>query len=269
MRDKYSRAKLMEGFGGKDHPLLFQFIDEVKATKDFSKVMKTESFNFFSKLVWSDEKDKGKMTVVDALQNIDALENDAERLVIMFKVGRECNDAFWKRVIARYCEDLQSVIRNAPPVGQMMKVYRGVKNDYYLKGTVKQKGFHYSGYLADTKYYLNDGFVSTSISRDIAYDFLKGDKCCFNVITLLPGARCLMLFGASRFKEEQEVLLGLETVYLIRQKKVDCKFDTNGFTHKLEGDACQKIYDVTVASDKWPAPYLYRDITVSDIVVVN
>jgi len=267
MRGKYQRTKLMESFIGNDHPLLFQFIDEVKATKDFAKIFTLEASKFFKKIPDEKEQNKDKpveMMVQSVLQNIDVLENHAEGLVLMFKVGRDLNDDFWKRVIARYCEDLQSIIRNAPPIGQMMKVYRGVKNDHYLKGTVKQTGFKYPGYLEDTKYYRNDGFVSTTIDRRTAEGFLKGGKNkSFNVITLLPGARCLMLFGATRFKAEYEVLLGLETVYLIRQKNIDCKL---GLKMPLTADACQSF-----ASENWSkqVDMLKKDVKVSDIVVVK
>jgi hypothetical protein len=239
--------------------MLFQFIDEVKATKDVSRIFTAEALKYYST-----QKLFNDVTFIEALQNIEALDNDAERLKFMVRISYDCNDAFWKRVIARYCEDLQSVIRNAPPIGQMMKVYRGVMDDHYLKGTVKQTGFKYPGYLEDTKYYRNDGFVSTTIDRRTAEGFLKGgNNGSFNVITLLPGARCLMLFGATRFKAEYEVLLGLETVYLIRQKNIDCKL---GLKMPLTADACQSF-----ASENWSKQVnmLKKNVKVSDIVVVK
>ena len=134
----------------------------------------------------------------------------------MHAIGYWLNDKFWERVIKRFSDDLEKIIKNAPRVEKIMKVYRGTHDDYFLKSNLKNKN-----------YYLNDGFISTSLSRVVAENVkqnqLEFSECCILVITLLPGSHVLPLFSVSQYPNEQEILLGKETVYLIRKQKRRCK----------------------------------------------
>jgi hypothetical protein len=86
-----------------------------------------------------------------------------------------------------------------------MIVYRGVKDDYYLKGNKNH-------------IYKTDSFVSTSINLPSALRF-AGKKCCFKRITLLPGTKTVLLAGISKYKNEIELLLGSKAQFYIINDK--------------------------------------------------
>ena len=112
--------------------------------------------------------------------------------------------------IDRYIADLSTIIENAPATTKTMKVYRGVEDDYYFKNRKKNV------------YFKNETFVSTSFNPDIAHIFKnKYNKCCISEITLLPGTKCLWISGVSHFPGENEILLNINTTYLIRSHKVE------------------------------------------------
>ena len=108
-------------------------------------------------------------------------------------------------MIQQYINDLDAIIDKSPPTTSPMVVYRGVKNDYYLKG-------------ATNHIYKTDSFVSTSINLSSALRF-AGPDCCFKRITLLPGTKTLLLAGISRYTNEVEFLLGSKAQFYITNKK--------------------------------------------------
>jgi hypothetical protein len=110
-----------------------------------------------------------------------------------------------------FSKDLNTIIKNSPPLKRQMVVFRGVKDDYYLKGHKNH-------------FYKNSGFVSTSLSYDKALIFSGEDKankaiCCLKRIVLLPGTRVLYISGLSKFPQEMEILMSPDSVYYLKNAK--------------------------------------------------
>ena len=60
----------------------------------------------------------------------------------------------------------------------------------------------------DAADFLSSGIVSTSVSYDVALEFVEpGETCCLLVLLVPAGARMLEILGASGWPEEREVLL--------------------------------------------------------------
>jgi hypothetical protein len=186
------------------HPLFYAWMDELR----------TCSYNPFREGAENEEVTFPHATKKTPQQVLDMLRSSpkykpAEWYGYLLGMGEYHHLAFWKRVIKRYSKELQGVIQRAPRVKKTIVVYRGVKNDYYLQGT-------------DGHYYVNKGFVSTSLNIKQAMKFAERglkNTCCLKKITLLPGTKALFLMGISQFAGEMEVLLGHDTTYLVRKKK--------------------------------------------------
>jgi hypothetical protein len=119
---------------------------------------------------------------------------------------------FWNESIEMFSKDLNRIIKKSPALKRRMVVFRGVKDDYYLKGS---KNF----------FYKNSGFVSTSLSHRLANGFMNNDDikdntiCCLKRIVLLPGTHVLFISGLSRFPNEMEILMSTDSVYVIKNAK--------------------------------------------------
>lgn len=170
--------------------------------------------------------------VLKLLQKNKTMKN-SDKYIIFYTIGRFLSfTEFWQNVIRVYIQDLESIIQKAPALKKPMVVYRGVKDDYYLKGK-------------EGNVYTTDGFVSTSINLGSALRF-AGVKCCFKRVTLLPGTRTLLLAGVSKFKQEFEILLSNKSKFYITKGK--------RFMQKSTTDMC---------------PNKVSQITVTDVVVIK
>ena len=111
--------------------------------------------------------------------------------------------AFWIEACEMYIKDLNEVIKKSPPVTKEMTVYRGVKNDYFLKGSKNAK-------------YTDQGFISTSLSSLVSIGFMGyTGSCCMTRIKLMPGTHAVFIAGTSGHPTELEVLLPRDTEYHI------------------------------------------------------
>ena len=137
---------------------------------------------------------------------------------------------FWMEAIELFAKDLNRIIMGSPQLKTKLVVFRGVKNDYYLKGS-------------NNNYYKNKGFVSTSLSYNLAKAF-SGGICCLKRIVLLPGSRALFISGLSRFPTEIELLLPVDTVFYIKnaKKTLPYYFDQKSRLHDICAEHTTKIY---------------------------
>lgn len=121
--------------------------------------------------------------------------------------------AFLLELIRRLADTLSGVVKKAPPTKKTMVVYRGVKDAFFTANdfTAKPK---------PNEVYYNRGFVSTSIQYTVAlHNFTdENTACCFKVITILPGTRCVPLIGLSNYPKEAEILLDRNVKFIIRDK---------------------------------------------------
>lgn len=213
--------------GARVYPLFYQFIDEIRDCTYRPISSGQEKTTILAKIGNGTSQD----TVEEIVNNIKTgirkkrKLTDYEMYMYMLHIGKHLSMYFWKRVIQRFSSELQEILRKAPKPQKMMYVYRGVKDDYYLQGTKNANKV----YLKGKTFYRNDGFVSTSLDVDKAYYFVDPTaalpttdttrkRCCFQRITILPGSTCLLLTGTSYY-QEMEILLGLDTIYYMRETK--------------------------------------------------
>lgn len=170
------------------------------------------------------------MYVIDILQFIHngELLKCSTKYILLYLIAPYLDfTLFWKKVIQRYIFDLNYIIKMTPVLTQPLVVYRGVKDDYYLKGN--------AGFI-----YKTDSFISTSVNLTSALNF-AGPKCCFKRITLLPNTHALLLVGISKYSNEIELLLGSESMfYITKAKKLIPKITT---------DICKDNYNEIIVSD--------------------
>ena len=116
-------------------------------------------------------------------------------------------------LIRNLANTISSVIKKSPPTRKPMVVFRGVKDSFFTANDYTSKS-------KKTDVYYNKGFVSTSIKHTIALDAFTnlGGGCCFKVITILPGTRCIPLVGLTYYPVEVEILLDRNVKYIIRDK---------------------------------------------------
>jgi hypothetical protein len=224
-------------------PLFFTAIDELMSTSDldYHKIIKNSDIH---KTIKVQNKKELVTDMISYIKQNGTINNLATSYFYIMKMAPYLTIDFWKKCIQRFCDDLQRIIDGAPKLKKQMIVYRGVKNDYYLKHDVAK--------LKHIKVYKNDGFVSTSINVQKSFNFTAlGKGCCLKKITLLPGSSALMLMGTSFFNEESEVLLGLKTEYFIRKSRIPMKLYDN-----MEYSVCVETAPTNL-------------VTVSDIVVVK
>ena len=117
------------------------------------------------------------------------------------------NKQIIEEAIKLLIQTLNDVINKSPSTTRKMTLYRGDKKDDYFKVDTGKKFFKIKG------------FISTSLSPSKAKIF-AGEKCCMNEITVLPGSKCLFLMGVSTIPDEIEVLLSMNTTYLMRNHRL-------------------------------------------------
>ena len=126
-----------------------------------------------------------------------------ESYELFIKIMRHIPYDWWLKVMYLFRDDLKRIIDDSPPLKKKMIVYRGVKNDYMLKGSKNQM-------------YTNNCFISTSLNPYSALEFAN-DKCCFKRIVLYPGQKALFISGLSYYPNEVEFLLNVDTRFYVRK----------------------------------------------------
>jgi hypothetical protein len=127
--------------------------------------------------------------------------------------SRHFKVSFINVLIKNLADTISRTIKNSPPTTKPMVVYRGVNDSFFTSDD-------YSSKMKKDEVFRNKGFVSTSVMHGVAMnDFMKiNSECCFKVITILPGTRCVPLLGLTHFGEEVEILLDRNVNFIIRDK---------------------------------------------------
>lgn len=226
MRKKLDESQFMKDVGGEDkwlsyYPLFFQALTVLDTVQDQATIIRNKDIiiipNIIRPTITFADKSllKKAMKISEILKLIQSKSaiKTSDKYTLLSLIGNELSfKLFWEKVIVQYISDLDRIIRNSPPLKKPMIVYRGVTNDYYLKGT--------AGHV-----YRTDSFVSTSMNFSSSLKF-AGFSCCFKRITLLPGTRALLLAGVSRFQNEVELLLGPQSQFYITKYKSFMSKDT-------------------------------------------
>jgi len=104
-----------------------------------------------------------------------------------------------KNVLRAKAKGLNSMIRNAPKSPSSCILFRGISPDLQTQFQDQEQ--------QKKKQFSNKGIVSTSLSYEVAKDFVEGQSCCLLVILVPKGSRMLQVLDQSAWSEEKEVLL--------------------------------------------------------------
>ena len=130
---------------------------------------------------------------------------------VLKRVKAETNGDVIRSIAQMFVDELNTLIERAPATKKAFTVFRGVKDDRYMTG------------IQNRQYVLNR-FCSTSIHGKIARDFAtpQGElPHTLQRILIMPGSKCLLMFGFTRYERELEILLPRGTAYVIRNTQKD------------------------------------------------
>jgi hypothetical protein len=163
----------------------------------------------------------------------------SEKYVLLLSLWNYLHNDVYNLCIDTFCKDISRLFKNSPPLTKDCTVYRGVRNDFYLRG-------------AKNGFYKNIGFVSTSFDIEQAQFFQRlGNEdtpsdCCIQKITLTKGTKVLLMMSISQYGAEKEILLNHGSTYTIVTPKVLKSFYDKSF--EKSSDICKKnIYKVNVS----------------------
>lgn len=157
--------------------------------------------------------------------------------IIVDNVAKHISFDSWKTILEMYSQSLENTIHDAPATTQPMYLYRGIKTDYYLQDYMHNR----------KRIFKHVGFISTSSSISVAYDFTKDirlDKqsdCCFMRIFIPPGSLILLIAGLSALYGESEFLLSNNCNLYIEKSSTEV-FCTNPFSRGYK----MRVSDVTL-----------------------
>jgi hypothetical protein len=155
-------------------------------------------------------KIKRKLLYFEKHKYLDLFPSQLKKLINLTKellLTKLLNYAFVEKIVGLYVENLNKIIKESPLLEYPMTVYRGVKNDEWIR-------------FDENKKYTTNGFWSTSVVLSAATRFTNQKDCCIHKIQIMPGAHCLGVFFASRYPGELEILLGSENTYTLTNSEV-------------------------------------------------
>jgi hypothetical protein len=130
------------------------------------------------------------------------------------------NSVELKRLLINYNNRLSNIIKKSPALTQTMVLFRGSRKDYLSQ-------------VCGIEAFTHMGYISASINYEVARQFTSNrshnhSRCCFMVMTLLPGTRLLPMTGLSAFDDEMEFLINTGSKMIVNQAKdiVDPRFST-------------------------------------------
>lgn len=113
-----------------------------------------------------------------------------------------------ENIMNMFINELNEIIRKAPAVTRTFIVFRGQSDDKYM-----------SGMIGNT--YTAERFCSTSVDGTVSKDRFSGGGHTLQRITVLRGSKCLLMFGATKFDDELEILLPRGSTYQIVKKRTN------------------------------------------------
>lgn len=164
--------------------------------------------------------------------------NKSDAYNILLHIQEYFPYSFWVQVMDLFASDLKRIIDGSPPLTKTLTIYRGVKDDYFLKGS-------------KDKFYKNNTFVSCSLNPYHSLTYVP-KTCCLKRISILPGSRVLLMAGLSHYNE-YEVVLNVDSIFYIHQKKKHS-------VYKKENEA---VRDLCFNTSK----YSKRKVELVDIIV--
>jgi len=137
---------------------------------------------------------------------------DKDYKEVLARVKTESDEKNIKYIMNMFINELNEIIRKAPSVTRTFIVFRGQKDDRYMSGMVGNT-------------YTTERFCSASVDGHVSKDRFSGGHT-LQRITLLKGSKCLLMFGATKFEDELEILLPRGSTYQIVKKRTNVKSNT-------------------------------------------
>lgn len=113
----------------------------------------------------------------------------------------------YKTIFKSYIYDLMKIFNKAPKLTSRLIVYRGIKDEYHLLN--KKENI-----------FVNKLFSSTTFLFDVAYKFVDKNKGIIQRITIDIGIPILFLEGITLNTREYEILLPINTYYIIQNPSI-------------------------------------------------
>jgi len=137
---------------------------------------------------------------------------------VINRINAETQIIVIKSIAQMFVDELNGLIERSPATKKPFTVFRGVKNEMYMSG------------IKDQQYVLNR-FCSTTVHGTVAYDFAKEagkNPHTIQRILIMPGSKCLLMFGFTRLSQEFEILLPRGSTYMIRNRQTDARLLPHG-----------------------------------------
>ncbi len=110
----------------------------------------------------------------------------------------------WRAILEQFAADLDSVFARAPPVPALFTVFRGTKRAGVQAEVSTSITVFHGTKRAGAQI---NGYVSTSMCREVAMEFTDKRDPLVEEITVPRGARLIALCAVSRYPKEAELLL--------------------------------------------------------------
>jgi predicted Ser/Thr protein kinase len=167
---------------------------------------------------------------------------DKDYKEVLNRVKTESDEKNIKYIMNMFINELNEIIRKAPAVTRTFIVFRGQKDDRYMSGMVGNT-------------YTTERFCSASVDGHVSKDrFSNGHT--LQRITLLKGSKCLLMFGATKFEDELEILLPRGSTYQIVKKRTNVKSNItkNLLRPTAYPDIIQNLVDIVLIGTVQDAP---------------
>jgi predicted Ser/Thr protein kinase len=156
---------------------------------------------------------------------------NADYTVVLSLVRNEQNVENLHNIMNMFINELNNIIRKAPPVTKTFIIFRGQQDDKYM-----------SGVLDNT--YTTERFCSCSVNAEVSrLTFAKGHT--LQRISVLSGSKCLLMFGATRYAGETEILLPRGATYKIVKKRNNVS-KPSGLLNVYAAPLIQNLVDIVL-----------------------
>jgi predicted Ser/Thr protein kinase len=147
-----------------------------------------------------------------------------------------------ENIMNMFINELNEIIRKAPAVTRTFIVFRGQSDDKYM-----------SGMIGNT--YTAERFCSTSVDGTVSKDRFSGGGHTLQRITVLRGSKCLLMFGATKFDDELEILLPRGSTYQIVKKRTNVKSNKSiDLLHPGYIESIKNLVDIVLIGTVEDAP---------------
>jgi hypothetical protein len=147
-----------------------------------------------------------------------------------------------ENIMNMFINELNEIIRKAPAVTRTFIVFRGQSDDKYMTGMIGNT-------------YTAERFCSTSVDGTVSKDRFSGGGHTLQRITVLRGSKCLLMFGATKFDDELEILLPRGSTYQIVKKRTNVKSNKSiDLLHPGYIESIKNLVDIVLIGTVEDAP---------------